>query len=561
MQANSAVIGWARSALTVFWFAAATCSAAEPVTITADLCIYGGTSGGVVAAVQAARMGKSAVVIEPTSHLGGMSSGGLGWTDFGNKAAIGGLAHEYYQRIGKHYGREIEYNLEPHVAERVFNDLATTPGVTVRLDERLAQVQRAGGRITAITSDNGTVYRAAMFIDATYEGDLMAAAGVSYIVGREANSQYGETVNGIQGPAASPRAGKFLVPVDPYRTAGDPASGLLPLVDPGPHGTVGEADHRVQSYNFRVCLTRDPNNRREIEPPPGYDPTRYELLARWIEARIAHSERYEGRVLTAETMALSDFLKYDPLPGGKFDFNNRWPISTDHIGGPHEYPEADWPRRAEIFREHENYLRGFFHFLATSPRVPQRVRQEMSAFGLARDEFTDNNNWPHQLYVREARRMIGQYVMTEHHCRSTQTAPDSVALGAYGIDLHATRRIVIDGQITNEGSRGAGVPRPYPIAYGSIVPRPEVGQSCGVRLDPHGAGIHGAEPIGRHRRLPGHRRGHCHPTGRLRSTPPAPAGRRPGSRLAVNRYPIAYRMDTKHLNVHLLPLRCCQFVG
>jgi hypothetical protein len=455
----------------------------------ADICVYGGTSGGVVAAVQAARMGKKAVIVEPGRHLGGMTAGGLSWTDVGSSsdraAAIGGIAREVYERIGAHYGQKpgtafdvqttgdqrrlgVDFSkppslaFEPKVAEAVFVSMAKENGIPIHFGRRLATVRKDGPRIRAIICDDGSVFRARVFLDATYEGDLMAGAGVSYTVGREANAHYGETLNGIQPPARSPNSGKFEVAIDPYIRPGDPTSGILPyLLREEELGRIGTADKRVQSYNYRVCLTDDTQNRLPIKPPEDYDPAHYELLARWIEARVA----------AGQTLTLRSFLKYDPLQNRKFDFNNRWPISTDFLGGAGDYPETTSARRAEIAREHERYLRGFFHFLATSPRVPAEVRGEMSRFGLCCDEFTDNGGWPHQLYVREARRMVSDFVMTEHHCRGTQVAERSIGLAAYGIDLHAVRRIVHEGRPINEGSNGGSVPRPYPIGYGAIVPK------------------------------------------------------------------------------------------
>jgi hypothetical protein len=481
-----------RAWLTLAWaLTLASNSRATAAVIEADVIIYGGASGGVVAAVQAARCGRTAVIIEPGRHLGGMTAGGLSWTDIGSSSdrirAVGGMAREVYQRIGANYGmapgtefdppssddplrtgvdfaKPPSLSFEPKVAEAVFNQLASDAGVTVHFDRRLTGVRKDGARLRELTAADGTKYRGRVFIDATYEGDLMAAAGVSYTVGRESNGEYGETLNGIQGPSKNPRAGKFEVVVDPYVVAGDPSSGVLPnLLQDEPWGDIGAADRRVQSYNYRVCLTDRPENRLPIAPPVDYDPASYELLARWSEARVAAGER----------LTLRSFLKYDPLQNGKYDFNNRWPISTDYIGGAHEYPEADHERRAEIAKAHENYLRGFFHFLATSPRIPSAVRDEMSRFGLCRDEFTVNSGWPHQLYVREARRMVSDFVITEHHCRGERVAPKSIGLGTYGIDMHAVRRVVHKGHPVNEGSNGVGPPRPYPIGYDAIVPRRE----------------------------------------------------------------------------------------
>lgn len=461
-----------------------------PRVVKADVCVYGGTSGGVIAAVQAARMGRAAVVLEPGKHLGGMTAGGLSWTDVGSSErvwAVSGMAREFYERVGKHYGQEPRtvfdppvstdptrtgydfpkppsLSFEPKVAEVVFNEILAEARVLVHFQSLLSGVSKRNGRITEIVTRDGLRVRAQMFIDATYEGDLMALAGVSFTYGREANAQYGETVNGVQGPATNPRAGKFDVPVDPYVVPGRPESGVLPyLVQLGGLGEPGTADRLIQSYNYRACLTDVATNRLPIRPPADYDPAHYELLARWIAARAT-----AGKKLT-----LRDFLKYDPLQNGKYDFNNRWAISTDFIGGAHAYPAADATQRRAIARAHESYLRGFFHFLAADPRVPAAVRDEMGRFGLCRDEFTDNGGWPHQLYVREARRMVSDFVMTEHHCAGERVAPMPIGLGAYGIDMHAVRRIAHEGQAVNEGTRGRPVPAPYPIGYGAIVPKAE----------------------------------------------------------------------------------------
>lgn len=456
--------------------------------IESDICIYGGTSGGVIAAVQASRLGKKAIIVEPGRHLGGMTAGGLSWTDVGSidrMGAIGGMAREFYERVGTRYGQKPgtafespasadptrtgydfakppSLSFEPKVAEAVFVAMARDATVPVHFNQRLKTVRKRDGRIHELVTEDGTVFRARIFLDTTYEGDLLATAGVAYTIGREANAQYGETVNGVQGPATNPRAGKFEVPVDPFNVPGDPSSGILPyLLHAGEIGTIGSADKLVQSYNYRVCLTDVAANRIAIAPPPDYSPRNFELLARWIEAR--EKARHK--------LTLRDFLKYDPLQNGKYDFNNRWPISTDFIGGAHEYPEADTAGRERIARAHENYLRGFFHFLATNPRVPEAVRAEMCRFGLCKDEFTDTGGWPHQLYVREARRMVSDFVMVEQHCAGERVAPNSIGLGAYGIDMHAVRRIVHNGQPVNEGTIGRRVPGPYPIGYGAVVPK------------------------------------------------------------------------------------------
>ncbi|MDB6023628.1 MAG: xly [Pedosphaera sp.] len=426
--------------------------------ITTDVCIYGGTAGGVAAAVEAARLGKTAAIAEFGSHLGGMSSGGLSQTDIGNKGAIGGISREFYQRMGKHYGKEEQWSFEPSVAENIFFQMVNEARTPVYFHQRLASVKKDGPRISEIKMENGKVYRAKKFIDASYEGDLMARAGVSYAIGREANAQYHETLNGIR--PQTPKH-QFTVPVDPYLKPGDPSSGLLPLIQPGDGGTPGEGDHAVQAYNFRMCLTQNPDNRRPIAPPAKYDPSRFELLARYIEALTN----------AGKMPKLGELMHIQPMPNGKTDINNNGGFSTDFIGANYDYPEADYARRAQIWREHEDYTRGFFHFLATSPRVPEYLRKEMQSWGLARDEFRDTGGWPHQLYVREARRMISDYVMTENNCRESITLPDAIGLAAYTMDSHNCQRIVKNSHAENEGDTQIGGFPPYPIAYRSIIPK------------------------------------------------------------------------------------------
>ena len=460
-------------------------SAAE--VIAADLCIYGATAGGVAAAVQASRMGKTAIIAEFGNHVGGLTSGGLGATDIGNKAAIGGIAREFYHRVAAHYansnawrfeareeyfgqrgGRSTVSDLtspdatmwtfEPHVAEDIFFQMLNEAKVAIYFQQRLASVQKESGRLTEITMENGKVFRARMFIDATYEGDLMAKAGVSYTVGREGNTNYNETLNGIR--AETPKH-QFTVAVDPYMKPGDPGSGLLPLIQPGDGGTPGEGDSRVQTYNFRLCYTQDPANRLPNKKPAKYDPAKYELLARYLEALVAAGQKPE----------LKAFWNPIWMPNHKTDINNNGGFSTDFIGANYAYPEADYATRAQLWQAHEDYTRGFVYFLANSPRVPANMRAEMRTWGPARDEFPDTGHWPHQLYVREARRMVSDYVMTEHNCRGRQKAEDPVGLAAYTMDSHNCQRIVKGTRVENEGDVQIGGFPPYPISYRSIVPK------------------------------------------------------------------------------------------
>jgi len=456
--------------------ASANCCGAEK---TYDVVVYGGTSGGVAAAVQVARMGKTVVLVEPGRHLGGLSSGGLGATDIGNKAAIGGLSREFYQKIYQHYsqpsfweqetlaeyktrkrGRSIDkdtmWGFEPHVAEQVFNDMVREARVPVVCEERLdlnGGVKMQGGRISAITMESGRVFYGRVFIDATYEGDLMAKAGVSYTVGREGNAKYGETLNGVQ--VAQGIYHQFIKPVDPYVQPGDPSSGLLAGIQASGPGQEGQGDRRVQAYCFRMCATDVPENRVPWPKPKGYDPKRFELLLRNIEAG-------DHRIVWIRSS----------MPNRKTDCNNRYAVSTDNIGMNYDYPDGDYATRERIIREHEDYQQGLMWTLANHPRVTEEIRNYFQEWGLAKDEFVDNGNWPHQLYVREARRLVSDYVMTQHDCQGERTAPEPVALGAYGMDSHHTQRYVdATGHVRNEGDVEVGGFSPYPVSYRSIVPK------------------------------------------------------------------------------------------
>jgi hypothetical protein len=453
--------------------------AAEPRHERRDIVVYGATSGGIVAAIQAAACGRSVIVVEPGRHLGGLTAGGLGATDIGNKAAIGGLSREFYRRIGRHYAadsawvheRRAEYGsrrqstteeemwtFEPHVAEQVYRDWLREAGVEVvfeaRLDLAPGGVEKEGARIVAFRTEDGRRFAGAMFIDATYEGDLMAKAGVSYHVGREAESVYGESLNGIR--VAHAVKHQFTHDVDPYVRPGDPSSGLVPLVSPEPPGTDGAGDRRVQAYNFRMCTTDVPENRRPWPKPEGYDEREFELLLRNFEAG-------DHRV------------PWNPvwMPNRKTDTNNNFAISTDYIGANDDYPEADHAARERIVADHRRYQSGLMWTLANHPRVPEAVREHFQRLGLAKDEFVDNDNWPHQLYVREARRMVSDVVMTQHACQQRVVADDPVGLGAYNMDSHNCQRYVTaEGVVRNEGDIQVGV-SPYRIGYRSIRPRRE----------------------------------------------------------------------------------------
>ncbi len=446
-----------------------------------DIVVYGGTSGAITAAVQAKRMGKSVAIVCPDIHLGGLSSGGLGWTDSGNKGVIGGLSREFYQRVYDHYQKSEawkwqvreEYGnqgqgtpaidgdartmwiFEPHVAENIFEDFVAEYDIPVFRDEWLDRengVHKIDGRIKQITTLSGKSFAASMFIDATYEGDLMAAAGVSYHVGREANSVYGEEWNGVQ-VGTLHHQHWFWSDISPYVVPGDPSSGLLPRISADDPGVKGEGDHKLQAYCFRMCLSSNPDNRVPFPQPPGYDPKQYELLVRVFDT---------GR--------RDYFQKFDPIPNHKTDTNNHGPFSTDNIGMNYDYPDASYERRKEIINEHEIYQKGLMYFIANDPRIPSEIQSEMNRWGLAKDEFVDNGNWPHQIYVREARRMIGEYVMTEGDTMGKRDVPHSVGMGSYALDSHNTQRYVKpDGFVQNEGDIGVKPKQPYQISYGSLV--------------------------------------------------------------------------------------------
>jgi len=449
-----------------------------------DVVVYGGTSAGVIAAVQADRLGKSVVLVAPEKHLGGLTAGGLGFSDTGKKDTIGGLSREFYHRVWKHYDqpdawrwqRREDYGnqgqgtpaidgaqrtmwiFEPHVAEAVFEDMLDGEGILVHRDEwldRAAGVVITDGRIQSIRTLSGKTFRGRIFIDATYEGDLMAAAGVSYHVGREANSVYGEKWNGVQKDARQHKH-YFADPVDPYITPGDPQSGLLPRISSEPPGENGQGDKKIQAYCYRMCLTNVPANRVPFPKPDGYDPKQYELLARVFAAGWRQM-----------------FQKFDPLPNGKTDTNNHGPFSTDNIGMNYDYPEASYERRREILAEHTQYQQGLMYFMANDPSVPEDVRTAVGEWGLAKDEFVETGNWPHQIYVREARRMLGEYVMTEGDTLSSRETPSSVGMGSYSLDSHNVQRYVTpEGYVQNEGDVGVSTRgRPYKISYGSLVPK------------------------------------------------------------------------------------------
>jgi hypothetical protein len=437
-------------------------AAVEPVDTVGgryDIVVYGATAGGVMAAVAAAREGAHVALLEPGRHVGGMVSGGLGFTDFGNKAVIGGMSLGFFQRAGKKYNTTIAWTFEPHVAETIFQELlAAEANIDVRFGQRLRErtgVDKTGTSVDAMHMESGATYAARVFIDATYEGDLMAQAKVSYTWGREGTAQYGESLAGVREKTP---LHQFTVDVSPFGAN----MRLLPLVQPGPKAATGSADRKVQAYNFRLCLTDTAANRLPFPRPAGYDPNRYTLLARLLAALIAKTG-------VAPTMAA--VLKPDRIQNGKTDVNNRGAISTDDIGASWNYPEGDYATRQQIWQDHLAYTQGLLFFLANDPQVPAALRAEVRRWGPSKDEFVDTDHWPHQLYVREARRMIGEYVMRQSDIQTERTKPDSIGMGSYNSDSHNVERIPTkDGFVENEGDMQVPV-QPYQIPFRMILPR------------------------------------------------------------------------------------------
>jgi FAD dependent oxidoreductase len=418
--------------------------------VDTDIVIYGGTPAGVSAALQARRMGRRVSLLVFGRHIGGMTAGGLGATDVGHGQAIGGISREFYTLIGEHYGKPLSWRFEPHVAEGIFNRLLADAGVEVHFEQRLARVEVEHKRITKARMICGGTYKARMFIDASYEGDLMAMAGVSHTVGRESNRRYRETLNGIH---FGHPGHNFTAWVDPYVIPGDPGSGLLVGIQDLPPGQNGQSDSCIQAYNFRVCLTDVPDNRLPFPKSVGYDAGRYELLLRYIRAGV-----WDALFLTLA------------IPNHKTDTNNYGGFSSDHIGANYDWPEGSYDTRERIFQDHVSYNQGMYYFLANDRRVPVAIRDEVNAWGLPKDEFTETGGWPHELYVREARRMVGDVVMTEHHCRHREQVEDPIGLAAYTMDSHNCRRLVMDGRVYNEGNVEVPPSAPYSISYRAIIP-------------------------------------------------------------------------------------------
>lgn len=430
--------------------------------IEVDVFVYGGTSAGVIAAYTVQKLGKTAVLVEPGKRLGGLTSGGLGYTDIGNKYAITGISRDFYRRVGQHYGKFEQWIFEPKVAVSIFQDYVKEGGFEVLYERRLKETKKEGGRVTEVALENSVnpsrssdiIVRAKMFIDCGYEGDLMAQAGVSYTTGREDNKDYNETINGVQ----LMEGHQFPDGIDPYKTPGKPRSGLLWGISDGELEPNGTGDKKIQAYNYRICLTSDKNNQVPITRPEGYDPSRYDLLPRLFE-------KFPDR------RKLNNWFIWSHMPNNKTDINNRGAFSTDMIGMNYAYPEGSYAERQKIIDDHTVYTKGLLYFYAHDPRVPKELRDEMQLWGYPKDEYVENGHWSPQLYIREARRMVGDYVMTQHNCQGREVVEDGVGMAAYTMDSHNTQRLVVDGMVKNEGNVEVGGFGPYPIAYRSLTPK------------------------------------------------------------------------------------------
>ena len=429
-----------------------------------DVCVYGGTSAGVVAAYSAKKMGKSVILIEPGKYLGGMTTGGLGSTDIGNKYAVTGLSRLFYRRIGEHYNKFEQWMFPPSVATKTMNRFVKDGDLDVLYFRRITDASVQNKKIKEITLEDSqkpdetpvVKIKAKQFIDCSYEGDIMAKAGVSYFVGREGNEEYDETLNGVQMSYWH----QFPDGIDPYLIEGDSTSGYCWGINQNTLKATGSGDKLVQAYNFRLCLTDKKENQRPFEKPEGYNPAHYELLARAIRKMDLHIDNYL-------------LFNWGVMPDNKYDVNNRGPLSTDMIGMNYDYPDGDYEVRERIWKEHVEYTKGLLYFLTHDERVPAELRNQVAQFGWAKDEFTDNDNFPTQLYVREARRLNGEYIMTQKNCQGENTVADAIGMAAYGMDSHNCQRIVTNGMVKNEGDvEQAGFP-PYPISYKSITPKRE----------------------------------------------------------------------------------------
>jgi ribulose 1,5-bisphosphate synthetase/thiazole synthase len=435
--------------------------------LTTDICILGGSEAGFTAAIQASRLGKKVVLIEPTGHPGGMVVEGLGKDmRFGNARVIGGIAREFYEKVEAHYGLKAEFEnpkwyskYEPSIAEAVIEQmLEEEKNITIIRNTRIKEqngVEKKGNRIEKVILENGSEIKAKVFVDASIEGHLLHFAGITTETIREGNEKYGEKLNGVQEVNTFKQ---FTVDVDPYIIEGDSTSGLISTIQAGELGNHGDPSHYIQGFCFRMCLTKDEQNKLPINKPEDYVSERYEIYRRHLK---------EGGQL---------FRPEANRHNGKTDIGSWHDLSANLYGENWEYPQGDYEKQDSIIQYHRSFTLGLLWFLQNDESVDSLTRANWEGWGLPKDEFTDNGNWPRRLYIRSGRRMVSEYVITEHNVdiKVKDTVSDPIAIAWWPPDVHHARRIVKDGKAYNEGFthvENDGTWKPFKISFQATVPK------------------------------------------------------------------------------------------
>ena len=424
-------------------------------SIDSDILVYGATPSGIIAALEANQAGQKVIIIEASNHLGGMTSSGLSNADIGNKKTLGGRAREFFREVKKHYKGKYVWKFEAKVAKQIFQNWLKQAEIKVYYNSPLLKINKQLTRISSLKTISGQEFKAKYYIDASYEGDLMAKSGVNYSLGRESTETYNESLAGFRGTSEESRVKKhaFNQPIPAYSKNG----ALLPRINRLNKTKIGEGDEQIPAYNFRLCLSKSPETFSPLPEPTNYNSLDFEILAQYLQNQ--------------PTLSIKRLFSLTPIPGNKYDLNSRGPFSTDFIGGNLSYPEGDYHTRKRVYQEHKDYILAFFYFLKTDSRVPKRIKNSIAQLGLCKDEFKDNDNWPPQLYVRVARRMKGEYVLKEQDLLTQKIFSDPIAIGSRPIELRHVQRIVLNNKtVVNEGHKTTFV-RPYPIPYRSIIPK------------------------------------------------------------------------------------------